>query len=106
MPPRLPKSVYFKRAVSSSAKKSWKYKKYVAYLPNGKTVAFGDVRYQHYKDQVPVKAGGGRYKHLDHLDKKRRQNYRKRHRGVLTKNGTPAYQVRYSPSWFSYHFLW
>lgn len=77
-------------------------KKYTAVLPSGKFVHFGDRRYQHYKDQTPLRL----YKHLDHNDKRRRKNYRTRHRGVLLKNGTPAYKKKYTPAWFSYYYLW
>jgi hypothetical protein len=56
-----------------------KYKKYAAkvMLPTGitKIINFGDSRYEQYKDRTRLKL----YKHLDHLDDKRRENYRKRH---------------------------
>ena len=80
--------------------------KYTAILPNGKRVHFGHKDYQHYKDSVPKNLGGGLWSKLDHNDKKRRDNYRKRHGGVLTKDGSKAYLKKYSPSWFSYYYLW
>lgn len=80
--------------------------KYTAVLPSGKRVHFGHRQYQHYRDAVPRSMGGGRYARLNHVDKARRRNYRARHAGVRTKSGRRAYTVRYSPSWFSYHFLW
>jgi len=67
---------------------------------SAKIVHFGDKRYQHYKDQI------GNYSHLDHLDKERRKNYRNRHSAITTKNGKLAYKQKYSPSWFSYYYLW
>ena len=54
-----------------------KYKKYSVYvLKDGKRrlIHFGDTRYQHFKDRI------GHYSHLDHNDKKRRENYYKRHK--------------------------
>lgn len=81
-------------------------KKYRAILPNGKKVTFGAKGYQHYKDRIPKSQGGGLYKNLDHSDKERRKRYRTRHSGVATKSGKKAYQIKYSPSWFSYWFLW
>lgn len=81
-------------------------KKYQAILPNGKKVNFGDQRYEHYKDSVPKNLGGKLWSHLDHRDKSRRSNYRSRHRGSLNRDNVPAYRVKYSPSWFSYHYLW
>lgn len=44
--------------------------------------------------------------YLSHNDLDRRNNYRKRHAGIMTKNGTPAYKVKYSPAWASYYILW
>jgi len=62
----------------------------------GKTVQFGHVEYEHYKDKTPL----GAWSHKDHGDKRRRSNYRKRH-------GAKGYQlVKYSPAWFSWHYLW
>ena len=78
-----------------------KGKKYRAILKDGKKVDFGALGYEHYKDNVI-----GLYSHLNHLDKKRRSNYRKRHSKILLKDGTPAYKKKYTPAWFSYYFLW
>lgn len=80
--------------------------KYTAHLKDGTKVNFGHKDYQQYKDSVPVSKGGGLWNHKNHGDSKRRENYRKRHEGVRTKSGKHAYQIKYSPSWFSYHYLW
>ena len=80
--------------------------KYTAIMKNGKRVNFGHRDYEHYRDSVPKSMGGGIWSHKDHGDTKRRDNYRSRHGGVLTKDGKKAYQVKYSPSWFSYYYLW
>lgn len=80
--------------------------KYTAIMKDGKRVSFGHRDYQQYKDSVPVSMGGGIWTAKNHLDLKRRSNYRQRHAKVLTKSGSPAYKVKYSPSWFSYHYLW
>jgi hypothetical protein len=68
-------------------------KKYEAVFPNGRMVRFGDARYQQYKDKAL-----GIYSHLDHNDKKRKDNYKARHHKDIKK--------KYSPGWFSYNFLW
>jgi len=70
-----------------------KHKKYDVFdkQTNKKILSFGDKRYEQYKDKI------GHYKHLDHLDKKRRDNYYKRH-----KENYPYP----SPDWFSKKFLW
>ena len=81
-------------------------KKYTAIMRDGSKVHFGDSRYQHYKDNVPKSMGGGIWKSKDHGDTIRRKSYRSRHSGVKTKTGKNAYKVKYSPSWFSYHYLW
>ncbi len=95
---RLAKDVYFTRGPG--------YKKYTAHLPNGRVVHFGDTRYEHYKDSVPKSLGGGIWSKANHLDPKRRKNYRKRHGAAVCKNGERCVDVRYSPAWFSYYFLW
>lgn len=80
-------------------KSSRKNKKYMVEV-DGKKVHFGDTRYQHYKDKI------GLYSHLDHLDKERRRRYRTRHSNIILSDGIPAYKRKYSPAWFSYHYLW
>lgn len=77
-------------------------KKYNAILRNKKTkrevkLAFGDRRYQQYRDATPLKL----YKSKDHLDKKRRDNYRSRHSKEV-----PSFKNYYSPGYFAYKFLW
>ena len=58
-------------------------------------VPFGDKRYENFQD----KTGLNSYPNLIHNDKIRRKNYRKRHK-IYVKNGF------YSPSHFSYYYLW
>ena len=74
--------------------KNKKYSVYV-YDNNGKLklIHFGDIRYQHYKDQI------GLYSYLDHNDKKRRNLYRIRHKNDHIED--PSY-----PGFWSYNFLW
>ena len=67
-----------------------------------KNVSFGNVDYEQYKDSSPLKL----YKNKDHGDPKRRDAYRKRHAGIIKKDGTRAIDKKYSPAWFSYHYLW
>jgi len=65
-----------------------KNKKYVAILPDGKRVNFGDKLYQQYEDRTPLKL----YSSLDHHDKERRNRYYERH--------NKDYQ-KYSADWLS-----
>jgi len=71
-----------------------------------KRVHFGDRRYQHFKDSVPKSRGGRIWSKLDHGDANRRKNYRKRHAGMKCKDGRRCIDKKYSPSWFSYYYLW
>lgn len=85
------------------------HKKYVAHVPiNGvvRRVPFGDNRYEHYRDSVPTALGGGKWSHRDHLDPRRRRNYRSRHGASTNAQGEPYVSQPYSAAWFSYHFLW
>lgn len=74
-------------------------KKVVAILKNKVTgkkveVKFGQRGSTTYRDLTGV--GGDKI----HNDLKKRENYRKRHKGEGSENR------KYSPGWFSYHFLW
>jgi len=89
---KLPKGTYFVPGPGN--------KKYTAVVPGHGKISFGDRRYQQFRDSVPKSLGGGLYTHLNHSDRMRRANYRRRH-------GAQGYQNKiYSPSWFSWHFLW
>ena len=81
---------------------SHKYKVTIERNGSKKTVQFGNKNQQQYFDNTPLKL----YSHLDHKDEERRKRYRERHSKILTKEGVPAYRVKYSPAWFSYNFLW
>jgi hypothetical protein len=66
-------------------------KKWMTITPGGKKVHWGDPNMQDY---------------TQHHDKQRRSNYRKRHAGIILKDGTRAIDKKWSPAWFSYHFTW
>tara|TARA_R110002153_G_scaffold273139_1_gene443172 strand:- start:6363 stop:6641 length:279 start_codon:yes stop_codon:yes gene_type:complete len=57
----------------------------------GKLVHFGATGYEDF---------------LDHGDEARRQNYRKRHRGIRTRDNKEAYRVKGSSSNLSFYILW
>ena len=65
-----------------------------------KTVYFGSKNYEQCKDIL------GYYKDLDHGDKNRRMNYRRRHSKILNKDGKPSYTIQFTPAWFSWNILW
>jgi hypothetical protein len=57
----------------------------------GKTIHFGDSTMQDF---------------TQHHSKDRRTNFRQRMKGVLQKDGSPAYKDKTSPLFWSYHLLW
>ena len=67
---------------------------------NDKTIHFGDSSMQHYKDKTGI------WKGLDHKDKNRRDNYRKRAGGIKDKEGNLTYLNPMSANFHSYHILW
>ena len=66
----------------------------------GRTVHFGDQRYQQYHDML------GKYRHMDHNDCRRWLSYQARHGGVQNAQGDAAIKQRLSASWFADKFLW
>lgn len=103
MPPALPRGTRFVKPTSGT-------KKYTAIVPVGKRsrrVSFGHRDYEHYKDAVPASLGGQKWTHKNHRNPSRRANYRKRHGSMRCKRSSQrCVDVKYSPAWFSYHFLW
>lgn len=93
------KPILYKPFVSKA-----KNKKYSVYVkgPNGKVkkINFGDKRYQHFKDKI------GEYKSLDHNDKKRRDNYRRRVSGIKNKEGKLTYLDKNTANYWAYNTLW
>lgn len=83
-------------------KSTRKYKKYMVKTPNGHWVHFGDKRYQQFKDRTPLKL----YSYLDHNNKKRRENYLSRAKGIRDKEGDLTYNNKESPNYYSIHYLW
>lgn len=71
-----------------------KHKKYSAIVVvdwRDRRINFGDVRYEQYMDQTPLRL----YKHLDHKNKERRRRYRIRH----AHNIGPAAQLSLKYLW-------
>ena len=68
-----------------------------------KEVNFGRPGYQQYKDLI------GDWKDFDHLDKKRRDNYRKRHQPIrilIDGKEYRSYLVPFTNEFFSYWLMW
>jgi hypothetical protein len=66
-------------------------KKWMTKTPNGKTVHWGHPTMKDF---------------TQHKSKKRRSNYRKRHAGILLKNGSRAIDKKFSAAWLAYHVTW
>ena len=85
------KKILYKPFVSKA-----KNKKYSVYVKSDnksgkKLIHFGDSRYGQFKDKL------GHYSHLDHNDKKRKDNYFKRHGKATSKD---------TAKWWSHKILW
>ena len=65
-------------------------------------VHFGDKRYEQYKDRTPLKL----YKDQDHGDKKRREKYLARAKGIKDKNGKLTKDNPLSPNYWAIRYLW
>jgi hypothetical protein len=68
-----------------------KNKKWMTITPDGKKVHWGHPTMKDF---------------TKHKSLKRRSNYRKRHAGILLKDGTRAIDKKWSPAWLSYYVTW
>ena len=81
-------------------KSTRKNKKYMVNYDH-KWIHFGDTRYDQYEDKAL-----GLYKDQNHYDKRRRESYLKRAKGIKDKNGNLTYLDKTSPNYYSVKFLW
>ena len=81
-------------------KSTRKDKKLMTTLKNNKTIHFGNPNYQHFKDKTGI------WKELDHNDKKRRENYLKRSKGIKNKKGELTWKDPNSANYHSIRILW
>lgn len=44
--------------------------------------------------------------YIDHADDDKRKAWKARHNKILLKDGRPAYTVKTSPEYYSWHLLW
>lgn len=80
-------------------KSTRKNKKYMTTY-QGRTIHFGDKRYEHFFDKI------GLYSNQNHNDEKRRRAYLKRAKGIKDKNGNLTYLDPSSPNFYSVNLLW
>ena len=86
-------------------------KKYMAavqyYQAKPKTIHFGAKDYEQYRDSTKLKL----YSSKNHLDKKRRENYFRRHSGVSNKREALHKEIKksngkYNAKILSHKYLW
>ena len=77
-------------------------KKYMVIAPNGKTIHFGDIKSEQYRDTT----GLGLYTYLNHNDEKRRASYLARAKGIRNKAGELTWKDKNSANYFSIKYLW
>lgn len=68
-----------------------KHKKFQIEAPSGKTIHFGDTRYEDY---------------TQHKDEKRRESYCKRAMAIQDKDGNLTWKNKESANYYSTHLLW
>ena len=68
----------------------------------GKWIHFGDTRYEHFQDKIPLKL----YSYLDHEDLIRRLNYVNRAIGIRDKNGFLTANNPKSANYYASRYLW
>ena len=86
---RLETNARFRGATNFGLSNRLNKKYFVVY--DGNKIHFGDVR---FKDFTITK------------DKRRRDNYRNRHKAIKLLSGKPAYLDKRQPSYWSYWILW
>lgn len=80
--------------------KSDKKNKKLMTVVNNKTIHFGQLPYEHFKDKTGI------WSKLDHGDEKRRKNYRTRHSKIKNKEGQFVINNPLSPAYHSFNILW
>jgi hypothetical protein len=70
-------------------------------IVNGKTIDFGDIRYEHYFDKTGLLNKG-----LNHNDKERQKSYLARATNILDKNGRKTEKDPSSANYHAIKILW
>ena len=80
-----------RRLGATDLRQSWRKGKKWAVLYDNIWIHFGSLLYDDF---------------TSHNDPVRRASYRRRHKGILLRDGRPAYTVKSQPSYWAYHLLW
>tara|TARA_Y100000817_G_scaffold287304_1_gene255770 strand:+ start:114 stop:446 length:333 start_codon:yes stop_codon:yes gene_type:complete len=101
-----------KEKIVKFEKSKIKGKKYKVTIKNKKTskertLHFGGLGYEQYKDSTPLKL----YKNVNHNTKKRRDNYFSRHSGIKNKKKATLKEIKkskrlYNAKILSHIYLW
>ncbi len=81
-------------------KKSTSKGKKLMVVVNNKTIHFGDSSMGHFKDRTGI------WKSKDHGDKKRRDSFLSRSKGIKLKDGTLAWKNPESAAYHAVRILW
>tara|TARA_R110001592_G_scaffold76291_2_gene230330 strand:+ start:1212 stop:1481 length:270 start_codon:yes stop_codon:yes gene_type:complete len=80
--------------------KSTKKGKKLQVVVDGKTIHFGNDKYQQYEDKTKI------WKSKDHKDEVRRKSYLARAKGIKLKDGSLAWKTPKSANYHSVRILW
>jgi len=81
--------------------RSDKKNKKLKVIVDNKTIHFGDIRYEHFKDKTGLLP-----KRLNHGDQKRRKNYLTRTAGIKNKEGKLTKDLPSSANFHARRILW
>ena len=95
------KPIFYKPWVNKTNSK----KKYFVYVKADNKKGFKKIGFG-YKGMGQFKDKGGYYKSLDHGDKKRRDSFLKRAKGIKNKKGELTYKDKNTANYWAVNYLW
>lgn len=95
------KPVLYKPWVNKTKSKN----KYWVYVKSNNKKGFKKIGFG-YKGMGQFKDKGGYYKSLDHGDRKRRERYLKRAKGIKNKQGELTWKDKNTANYWAVHYLW
>jgi hypothetical protein len=95
------KPILYKPWVNKTKSKN----KYWVYVKSNNKKGFKKIGFG-YKGMGQFKDKGGHYKSLDHGDRKRRERYLKRAKGIKNKQGELTWKDKNTANYWAVHYLW
>jgi hypothetical protein len=95
------KPILYKPWVNKTKSKN----KYCVYVKSNNKKGFKKIGFG-YKGMGQFKDKGGHYKSLDHGDRKRRERYLKRAKGIKNKQGELTWKDKNTANYWAVHYLW